>query len=328
MTAPTPLIPPRDKVKLCFAHEHYAIRPAFEALMPDVACTEVTTRDALPTALAGADVLVTSGFWRNALLDQAPQLKFVQSISSGTNQYDADAFRKHGVILCGGAGVNMTAVAEHAMALILSLTRRIVHARDNQHRAHWPAPHRDPAAREIELPGRTILIVGMGKIGNRIATLAKAFGMRVIGLRRSVAAGRGNADEIHPFSALPELIPQADIVLLSCPLSDETRNIIGARELARFRPDAYFINVARGPCVDEAALIEALRKGVIAGAGLDVTMVEPLPATSPLWSMENVILTPHFAGETRLFERNLAAILSENLERLWRGETELLNRVV
>ena len=135
------------------------------------------------------------------------------------------------------------------------------------------------------------------------------------------------AGEVHPPEAFLKLLPEVDFVALTCPLSEDTRDLIGARSLGAMKRSAYLINVARGGCVDEAALIEALNAGEIAGAGIDVTVDEPLASDSPLWELENVVLTPHTAGETRRYEDNVIDILLENLDRLWRGEEKLRNGV-
>ena len=186
----------------------------------------------------------------------------------------------------------------------------------------------DLSAREDELAGRSILIIGMGAIGSRLARLARAFEMRVIGVRRNTAEILGVVDEVHTPNELPSLWGEVDFVALTCPLTDETANIVDAEVLDAMDASAYLINVARGGCVDEAALIEALKSGQIAGAGIDTTVEEPLSGLSPLWDFDNVILTPHSAGETRHYEENVIDILLENLDRLWRGQTELYNQIV
>jgi phosphoglycerate dehydrogenase-like enzyme len=173
-----------------------------------------------------------------------------------------------------------------------------------------------------------VLIVGLGDIGGRLARLAKVFEMRVIGLRRQPALGHGAADAAHPMSDLNALLPDADFVALTCPLTPETENLIDAASLARMTPSAYLVNVARGRVVDEPALVDALAGRQIAGAALDVTIEEPLPPASPLWDIEHVLITPHTAGETRRYEDNVIEILRDNLGRLWRGESELRNQIV
>jgi phosphoglycerate dehydrogenase-like enzyme len=273
-------------------------------------------------------VLVISGLWHDGLLNRAKKLRFIQAIGAGTDQFPRDELAKRGIRLASARGVNARAVAEHAMALILALSRRLPEARDNQKRRVWRQMIGDLSQREDELAGKTLLIVGLGDIGGRLARLAKAFDMRVVGLRRNPAAGRGAADVVHSMSELKSLLPEADFVALTCPLTPETENLIGAEALARMKPSAHLVNVARGRVVDEAALIETLAAHRIAGAALDVTVEEPLPSNSPLWGMEQVLITPHTAGETRRYEDNVIEILRDNLQRLWRGEKELRNQVV
>ena len=178
----------------------------------------------------------------------------------------------------------------------------------------------DLSKREDELGGKTLVIVGMGRIGSRLATLAKAFDMRVIGVRQDPAKGAGVADQVVGQDSLIDALPQAAFVALTCPLTPKTEGLIDARALAAMKPTAYLVNVARGKVVDEPALIEALGAKRIAGAALDCTWEEPLPATSPLWAMANVLITPHTAGETRRYEDNVLDLLMGNLERLSRGE--------
>jgi phosphoglycerate dehydrogenase-like enzyme len=182
--------------------------------------------------------------------------------------------------------------------------------------------------REDQLGGKTLLIVGLGRIGSRLAQLAKAFDMRVVGVRRDASRGGDGADSVHGHDKLHALIGSADIVALTCPLTPETTDLIDAKALAAMKPSAHLINVARGRVIDEPALIAALQEKRLAAAGLDVTQVEPLPATSPLWAMPNVLITPHTAGETQRYEDGVIDLLLENLDRLWRGETTLVNQIV
>jgi phosphoglycerate dehydrogenase-like enzyme len=320
--------PPKDKLTICFAHVAYQLHERFAALDTGIASFAVRDPEALANRMGEADVLVISGLWHNGLLDRAKKLRFIQAIGAGTDQFPRDELAKRGIRLASARGVNARAVAEHAMALILALSRRLPEARDNQKRRVWRQMIGDLSQREDELAGKTLLIVGLGDIGGRLARLAKAFDMRVVGLRRNPAAGRGAADVVHSMSELKSLLPEADFVALTCPLTPETENLIGAEALARMKPSAHLVNVARGRVVDEAALIETLAAHRIAGAALDVTVEEPLPSNSPLWGMEQVLITPHTAGETRRYEDNVIEILRDNLQRLWRGEKELRNQVV
>ncbi len=210
----------------------------------------------------------------------------------------------------------------------IALSRRLPEARDNQSKRIWRGMIGDLSQREDELAGKTLLVVGLGDIGGRLAQLAKAFEMHVVGLRRHPALGRGAADAVHAMDALNSLLPDADFVALTCPLTAETENLVDAGALSWMKPTAHLVNVARGRVVDEAALIEALATHRIAGAGIDVTAEEPLAPSSPLWAMEQVLITPHTAGETRRYEDNVIEILRDNLGRLWRGEQQMRNQVI
>jgi phosphoglycerate dehydrogenase-like enzyme len=322
------MLPPKDEIAICFAHVAYRLQERFSALDTGIGSFAVRDPQSLERRVGEADVLVISGLWQNRLLDRAQKLRFIQSIGAGTDQFPRDELAKRGIRLASARGVNARAVAEHAMALILALTRRLPEARDNQAKRVWRGMIGDLAEREDELGGKTLLIVGLGDIGGRLARLAKAFDMRVIGLRRNPAAGRGMADAVHRMEQLRSLLPEADFVALTCPLTKETENLIDAAALGRMKPSAHLVNVARGRVVDEVALVEALTARRIAGAGIDVTTEEPLAANSPLWGMAEVLITPHTAGETRRYEDNVIEILRDNLARLWRGEQQLRNQVV
>lgn len=321
-------LPSRDQLTILFGHPAYRVKAAFDALGSGVRTLEVDTFPAFEAQFGAADVVVCSGFWRNQFLARDNRLKFIQSISAGTDQYDRAALAAAKVRLASAHGVNVNAVSDHAMALVLAIARRLPEARDNQVRKLWRPMQSDHALREDELAGKTILVVGLGRIGGRVAKLAKAFDMTVIGIRRNRLDEPGHADEVHSFRDLPALLPRADYVVLNCPLTDETRGLIDAAALARFKPSAWLVNTARGGCVDEPALIAALEAGTLAGAALDTVAEEPLPASSPLWGMPNVIVTPHTAGETRRYEANVARILQANLDRLWAGDDTLINGIV
>ena len=322
------MIPPADKIVICFAHVAYRLHERFAALDSGISSFAVRDLEALETRVAEADVLVISGLWHNRLLDRTKRLRFIQSIGAGTDQFPREELTKRSIRLASARGVNARAVAEHAMALMLALSRRLPEARDNQTKRIWRGMIGDLAQREDELAGKTLLVVGLGDIGGRLVRLAKAFDMHVVGLRRHPALGRGAADAVHGMDELSALLPDADFVVLTCPLTAETENLIGAEAFNRMKPTAHLVNVARGRVVDETALIEALAARRIAGAGIDVTSEEPLAPSSPLWAMEQVLITPHTAGETRRYEDNVIEILLDNLGRLERGETQLRNQIV
>lgn len=319
--------PSREEITICFAHVAYPLAEIFEKRATGLRHFQVWKRDELPDKIGDAHVLVVSGFWRNELLERASNLKFIQSIGAGYDQFALDVLRQRGIRLASAKGVNRNAVSEHAIGMILALARHLHTGRDNQRAHFWRNMISDLSRREDELGGKTLLIAGLGGIGSRLATIAKAFGMVVIATKRNPTTAT-SADEVYPPDKFKELLPRADFVALTCPLTPETRNLIDAAAMASMKPSAYLINVARGACVDEPALLAALQTGQIAGAGIDHFWDEPLPADSPFWDLENVLITPHTAGETRRYEENLFDILLENLERLWRGETQLYNQVV
>jgi phosphoglycerate dehydrogenase-like enzyme len=322
------MLPSKSDITVCCAHPAYQIHDELATRNRGVRSFQVRERDELPDRLSEADVLVISGFWRNEFLERAPKLRFIQSIGAGTDQFDRDLLRGRGVRLASAQGVNERAVSQHAMALILAMARRLPEARDNQSRVLWRGMISDLGQREDELTGKTLVIIGLGRIGGRLAGLAKAFGMEVIGVRRDPAAGANGADAVHRFDRLSELLPRADFVALTCPLTPETQGIIGVDALSRMKNSAVLVNCARGKCVDEPALVDALQRGEIVAAALDVTSEEPLAANSPLWQMSNVFITPHTAGETRSYEKNVVDILLDNLDRLSRGEQTLRNGIV
>jgi phosphoglycerate dehydrogenase-like enzyme len=322
------MIPPKEQLVICFAHAAYQMKACFDELNSGIASIELRDPEIFQRRAHEADVIVVSGMWHNDLIPHAAKLRFIQSIGSGTDQFDKQALAARGIRLASAAGVNARAVSEHAMALILALARRLPEARDNQARGVWRGMISDLTQREDELSGKTVLVIGLGRIGGRLAHLAKQFDMKVIGFRRDPTAGRGSADSVHTLAELPRFLSLADFVVLTCPLVPETRGVIDAGALGLMRRSAFLVNVGRGPCVVEAALIDALSAGRIAGAALDCTDPEPPDAASRLWAMPNALITPHTAGETRKYEANVIEILMDNLDRLWRGATELRNQVV
>lgn len=315
--------PKPEDLTIQFAHSAYRLAERFAARRSDIAHFQTWTPEDTRAQIHKAHVLVASGFWTNDLLEQAGSLRFIQVSAVGHDQFDKAALSARGIRLANSAGVNANAVSDHAFALLLALTRQIHIARINQQQQHWRPMISDLSRREEELPGKTILIYGVGQIGSRIARLSKAFGMNVIGIRRDTSKTVSGVDALHGPGEFVSLLPRADVVILACPLNDETRGLIDEAALSAMHPGSYLINVSRGGCVDQSALIAALQSRQIAGAGIDVTEPEPLPTESPLWSLENVIITPHSAGETRSYEDTVVDNLIDNLERLWRGETTL-----
>ena len=248
----------------------------------------------------------------------APKLRWLQVFNAGVDHPVFQRFVEKGVRLTTAAGSSAEPIAQTAFAGLLMLARGFPHWLDAQARRVWePTPAANVPA---DLRGQTLVVFGLGAIGSEIARLARAFGMRAIGVRRSPAAGGEPVDELHPPERLRALLPRADWLALACALTDETRGAIDASALALLPKTARVLNVSRGGVVDELALIAALRDGRLAGAYLDVFAEEPLPRESPLWTLPNVIVTPHNSAVSRGNERRTEEIFLRNLVRYGRGE--------
>lgn len=266
-----------------------------------------------------AVVIPASGMPRS-ILDRARQLRLIQKTGAGYDRLDIPAATARGIPIAVTAGANASTVAEYTFLLMLSLGRGI----DGQRASLARGDFRDyPAAvAGMELFGATVGIVGLGAIGIDIARKAAAFGMRILATSRSAkpeieaSLGIARVD-------LPVLLQQSDFVVLACPLTPETRGLIDAAALTRMKPTAYLINIARGGVIDEPALIDALRHGQIAGAGLDVFGQEPTPADYPLLGLPNVIATPHVAGLAAGAVHRVWQCVAENVDRVERGERPL-----
>ncbi len=321
------LLPGDDTLVVHFAHVAYRFAERFALRGTGIAHFQTWSQEDTLARIAEGHVLVLSGFWSGEMLERAANLRFVQVCAAGYDQFDLDALGARGVRLANGSGVNRNAVSDHALALLLALARHVHTGRDRQREHVWRGMISDPGRREEELAGKTMLVYGLGAIGARLARLARAFDMKVIGIKRDVARHDGSADEVRPPGRFLESLAEADVVALTCPLTPQTENLIDAGALARMRPGAYLINVARGRCVNEPDLIDALERGAIAGAGIDATREEPLAPNSPLWDLENALITPHTAGETRRYEDNVVDILIDNVRRLQRGEEALVNAI-
>ena len=321
-------LPGDDTLVIHFAHVAYRLAERFALRGTGIEHFQTWSRDDTLARISEGHVLVMSGFWSDAMLERAANARFIQVCAAGYDRFGLDALRERGVRLANGSGVNRNAVSDHAMALLLALVRHIHTGRDRQREHVWREMISDLGRREEELAGKTMVIYGLGAIGSRLARLARAFDMYVIGIKRDTANHDGSAGEVRPPDRFPASLAEADVVVLTCPLTPQTENLIDAAALARMKPRAYLINVARGRCVDEPALVDALERGVIAGAGIDTTWEEPLASDSALWELETVLITPHTAGETRKYEDNVVDILVENVRRLQRSEDALVNRIV
>jgi phosphoglycerate dehydrogenase-like enzyme len=279
---------------------------------------------AFKDALADAVCLVGfgDGTMDDAFYAAAPKLKLVQLLSAGYDRCDIEAARRAGVPICNNGGANSTAVSEHAILLMLAVSRRIVWQHENVAAGRWRGNNVDDV-KLYELKGRTLGIVGLGIIGKKTARLAKAFGMTVqyYDIARLTEE---QADDLGVrFALFDELLRTSDIVSLHVPLSKATRHMMGPAQFAMMKPTAYLINTCRGPGVDEAALTEALTAGTIAGAGLDVFDQEPPPPDNPLFTLPNVILTAHLAGPTWDNQYTRFRNAFDNCQRVIRGDKPL-----
>ncbi|WP_421992722.1 2-hydroxyacid dehydrogenase [Roseococcus sp.] len=280
--------------------------------------------DAFKAAMADADFLV--GFGNKAIdagfYAAAPKLKLLQLLSAGYDTVDIEAARGAGVAVCNNGGANSTAVSEHAIMLMMAVCRRLVWQHESVVSGRWRG--NNPGSTKLfELRDKVLGLVGFGAIGKKVARLANAFGMRVqyYDIRR---VSEAEEDALHVrFRLLNEILRSSDLVSLHVPLTPGSRHLIGAAELALMKPSAYLVNTSRGPVIDEKALVAALEGGVIAGAGLDVFDQEPPPTDNPLFKLQNVILTPHYAGPTWDNQQARFRNAFDNCQRVARGEAPL-----
>jgi phosphoglycerate dehydrogenase-like enzyme len=289
----------------------------------DMIIARATSPD-FAAALPEAEYLVGLGEAKmdDAFYATAHKLRLIQLLSAGYDRVDIEAARRAGVPVCNNGGANAIAVAEHAIMLMLAVSRRLVWQHSMTASARWRG--NDVAnVRLYELYGRTLGIIGLGNIGKKVARLAKGFGLAVQYFD-TTRLSEDAADALGVrFRLFDEVLRTSDIVSLHVPLTPQTRHMIGAEQLRSMRPTAYLINTCRGPVVDEPALYAALRDGLIAGAGIDVFEQEPPPADNPLFALDNVVLTPHFAGPTWDNQQARFRNAFDNVQRVARGETPL-----
>lgn len=266
-----------------------------------------------------ADILF-AGRITEEQLARAARLRWIHVPWAGVNTLLSVApLRASDIIVTNSSGVMSDSVADHVLGLMLALTRDLPAQIRAQARRSWEPYEVNDRRRQI-LRGKTLGILGYGAIGKDVALRARAFGMRVIAMKRDTTMKPAELDELYAPEELDRLLAQSDIVVITLPLNDTTRGLIGRRELELMRPTAFLINIARGAIVREEEIIEALRARAIAGAALDVFEKEPLPADSPLWEMENVIVTPHTAGGYEGFWQATVDLFIDNLNRYLRGE--------
>jgi phosphoglycerate dehydrogenase-like enzyme len=277
---------------------------------------QVTGVEDLEVHLPELEAVFAWNFDRPRLLDvvpRAPRLRWIQSISAGVEELASPTLPTHGVVLTNAAGVYDPGLAESVLGFLLAFSARLLE--DARLRpGEWPAD-------EITLlRGTTALVVGAGSIGTEVGRLLRAAGLHVRGVARTARTPTETFEEIVGPDELMSELSRSDHVVNVLPITDATRGIFGAEAFAAMRRHAVFVNIGRGTTVDEPAMIQALERGVIAGAALDVFAAEPLPAESPLWRMPNVLVSPHRAGDHERWAAHVVALFVDNLERFVAGE--------
>lgn len=265
--------------------------------------------------LRDAEIIVG---WKKEIAEHSiyanSKLRWLQSWSAGVNSMPLEEMEKKKIVLTSANGVHAYPISETIFALMLGLTRKIHTYVRNQQEKKWH--HADM---NLEIHEKTIGVIGVGHIGKETAKIAKAFGMKVLGVRHSDREEEF-VDEMYTTAQLSDVLPRCDYVVITLPLTDETHHLFGADEFKKMKSSAFFINIGRGEIVVEDDLIEALRSGEIAGAGLDVFTKEPLEENSPLWEFENVIVTPHTSGSTEHYtKRVIEDIFIPNLKSYAQG---------
>lgn len=268
--------------------------------------------DELADALADAEIFY--GFHSPDIFDGAHKLRWIQSTAAGMDWMVGSPLMESDMTITNASGVHAPQVAETAWALTLAISRRLPTYFSQQQDHRWQL------ATHGALDGATAGIVGLGGIGRRYAGVAAALGMRVLAVDAHPTSQPESVQAVWQLDRLDELLGLADVLLISCPATAETQNLIDARRLALMKPTAILVNIARGGIVNEDALADALRDGRLTGAGLDVCQTEPLPPESPLWEVPNLIITPHSAGFSPQRNRRLDEFFCENLSRYLAGQ--------
>lgn len=304
---------------LVFANPDAQHLAQIRAVDPRIRVAAVTDRQKALELAPQAEVMVGWNVPRDAV-QHAPHLRWIHSTAAGVDQLLHPEVLASEIVITSSSGIHQPLV-EHVFAMVLALTRRLHVAIRNQLSRRWE--RRQAVGDEIR--GKTMGVLGLGHIGAEIAEKASVFGMRVIGTKRSPAPVP-HVDRVFPPDGLGDALGESDVVVIALPLTTQTRGLMGEPELRLMRRTALLINIGRGPIVQEAALVRALQEGWIAGAGLDVFEREPLPADSPLWGMEQVIITPHVSGTSLHYWDAATPLLCENLRRYLAG-APLLNLV-
>ena len=332
MAQPIRTSPSETKLVLCLNSDIPLWKPPSDAAQrirarfPEMHVAHLTDPNDMGRELADADIFMGYALGPD-LLAHSPKLKWIQAVSAGVKQYLYPELRERGVIVTNASSVHCMPVAQHTLGVLMALARRFPDCLRYQQQSKWATSELwNAPVRPRELRGQVLLFIGFGAIGRETARLVRPLGMRIWAVTHSGRADADLADRAFGIEQLHQALPQADFVVIAAPDTPQTRNMIGAPELALMRRSAYLINIARGTLIDEPALIDVLQANKIAGAALDVTVKEPLPPESPLWKLENCFITPHVSGATENTWDREEELISENLKR-WFSGSELLNVV-
>lgn len=288
------------------------------------------TSEALPlrAAIPQAHVLYTWGLPRE-VFPLARRLQWVHTPAAGVDHLLYPSFAQSDVLLTNSRGLAGDAMADHAFSMILALARRLPDAVRFQSQHRWGQEilwTTDPAP--IALGGKVLGVVGLGGVGIELASRARAFGMTVVATRRSSVKSPKIVSRVYPPEQLPDLLAESDFVVLTAPLTPQTRGMIGRKELRRMKKTAYLVNVGRGELIQEPALVAALRERAIAGAALDVFSTEPLPRNSVFWNLPGLLITPHYAGTYPEHVARATSLFLENLRLFLAGKRGRLKNIV
>lgn len=291
---------------------------ALKALAPDMDFVYTDDREHISKIIADAEII--AGYVPRDLTARAVNLKWYQQWGAGADWLaDYPEIVEMDFVLTSVSGVHAIPISEHIFAFLLGHARLLPAAIRGQIQGKWTRDETYIKQSVVELAGSTMLLIGVGAIGERVAKLAVAHGMEVIGLRRNAAIATPHIDHVVGPDSLLEVLPEADFVIVTAPLTSETAHMLDQRAFNVMKQSAYVVNIGRGGIIDEQAMIKALQSGSISGAGLDVFEHEPLPADSPLWAMPNVMVTAHYSGLTPNYDKRAFEILHDNLLRYRSG---------
>ncbi len=322
IAAVSPLVSVQNGVKLFAAEQRLYDVKNRPVDMPELERIKNASRE-LDSLLAEADIIMGGLIFPQNMFKRAPHLKWLHITTVGMERYTSMDFMQSNIIITNSRGVISIPIAEHAVMFMMMLAknaRRLIISKENKLWDRFTTP---------ELYGKTVGLIGTGSIGSEIAKRVKGLGMRVIATRRSATRngpGTADIDEMFPPDQLKEMLHNSDFVVVAAPLTDETKGMMGVDEFKAMKKTAFIINIARGPIINETAMTRALKEGWIAGAGLDVFEKEPLPQESELWTMPNVIISPHSSGVSERQPYRLVALFCDNLER-YLNNKPLLNLI-